>query len=137
MSERPPECAKCPHSLQTKLCIYGEAGHEEWVCCKQCPRLMALDPGTPSSDESSNVKEGSSIAKAVNHPPEVRRFLLDKGLLQERGFDELEPQSTETPTLPGLMVALQRELEFALSEERYEDAARIRDCLQQLKESSF
>jgi hypothetical protein len=132
MHERPPECDHCPKPIQTRLCVYGEHDYEEWVCCKDCPRLCALTPQSPTFEPALSPQQ------ELDHPPEVRRFLLSKGILKEvagLSLSEHPKDHNEAPSALSLLVGLRRELELALSQERYEDAAAIRDVLKQLEGS--
>jgi hypothetical protein len=129
MHERPPECEKCPLPIQTRLCSYNESGYEEWVCCKACPRLTALDPG----EHPTAVPEAHSTPQrpeGLNHSQSVMAFLVrEKLIVPPPGF----ASSTADPGAPSevaIRTALQAELHHALHEERYEDAARLRDFLQ-------
>lgn len=134
MHERPPECSHCPHAIQTCLKTFSETGYEEWVCCGSCPRLASLRPGKDSPASVDEVGEARGHEEALSHAPEVLRVLAEQGLVHLDpallgDFAALPPPS---PTK--LLLALQLELERALAQERYEDAARLRDLLQRLQD---
>jgi hypothetical protein len=135
MHERPPECSQCPNAIQTCLKVFSETAYEEWVCCSACPRLGSLRPGREPSSEPETGCELRSHEQALSHAPEVLRVLAEQGLVHLDpallgDFEELPPPS---PTK--MLLALQMELERALAQERYEDAAKLRDLLQRLQES--
>jgi len=151
MFQRPPDCGQCQRPLQTRLCVYGESAYEEWVCCANCPHLVALNPesqraqslesGSLHPDAGDPTQESQPSRSSV-HPPAVRRILSEKGLLKGDPPPDKGPVGSENRWMDEqadnllrhqLLVGLQRELEQALVEERYEDAAAIRDFLQELE----
>jgi hypothetical protein len=134
MHERPPECETCPHPIQTRLCCFHETGVDEWVCCKSCPRLAALDPGEHPT-AATLEKDSPMRPEGLNHSPEVMAYLRREKLIPSSDGDDQESQDQNQPSSVSIRTALQAELHHALHEERYEDAARLRDFLQEFEKN--
>lgn len=79
-----------------------------------------------------------ALALRCGAPLYVVKKVLDKAgiLIQEADTDaEGQPEASSEATAPTAMAKLQHELEQAVSQERFEDAARLRDEIRRLQKS--
>ena len=155
MTERPIECGHC--RKQPKV-LYQEVTQETTVktaMCQECPvleeRLYGNSCSSPCTDKGSSllccasclttldsIKEGNPLG-CSNCYAVFGDVLIDSMLVEEEKGGKVTPMHVgKTPLNPAVLTLEERRdgLEIALKEslakENYEEAARLRDQIQEL-----